>query len=44
MVLALRHPELVERLVVVDIAPDVSEGAGEFEHLLDSLAASTSPP
>ncbi len=38
MVLALRHPELVERLVVVDIAPDVSEGAGEFEHLLDSLA------
>jgi pimeloyl-ACP methyl ester carboxylesterase len=39
MVLALRHPELVDRLVVVDIAPDDSEGAGEFEHLLDSLAA-----
>ncbi len=39
MVLALRHPELVERLVVVDIAPAVSEGAREFEHLLDSLAA-----
>ncbi|QIK66459.1 alpha/beta fold hydrolase [Nocardioides sp. HDW12B] len=39
MVLALRHPELVERLVVVDIAPAVSEGAGEFEHLLDSLAS-----
>jgi pimeloyl-ACP methyl ester carboxylesterase len=38
MVLALRHPELVDRLVVADIAPAVSEGAGEFEHLLDSLA------
>lgn len=39
MVLALRHPDLVARLVVVDISPVVSEGAGEFEHLLDSLAA-----
>jgi pimeloyl-ACP methyl ester carboxylesterase len=39
MVLALRHPDLVARLVVVDIAPAVSDGAGEFEHLLDSLAA-----
>lgn len=39
MVLALRHPDLVDRLVVVDIAPDRSEGAGEFEHLLDSLAS-----
>ncbi len=39
MVLALHHPELVDRLVVVDIAPAVSEGAGEFEHLLDSLAS-----
>jgi pimeloyl-ACP methyl ester carboxylesterase len=38
MVLALRHPDLVDRLVVADIAPAVSEGAGEFEHLLDSLA------
>ncbi|WP_372727392.1 alpha/beta fold hydrolase [Nocardioides sp.] len=38
MVLALRHPELVERLVVVDISPVPSGGAGEFEHLLDSLA------
>jgi pimeloyl-ACP methyl ester carboxylesterase len=38
MVLALRHPDLVDRLVVVDIAPAVSAGAGEFEHLLDSLA------
>ncbi len=39
MVLALRHPDLVDRLVVVDIAPVASEGGGEFEHLLDSLAA-----
>ncbi len=38
MVLALRHPDLVDRLVVVDIAPAGSDGAGEFEHLLDSLA------
>jgi pimeloyl-ACP methyl ester carboxylesterase len=38
MVLALRHPDLVDRLVVVDISPAVSDGAGEFEHLLDSLA------
>lgn len=37
MVLALRHPELVDRLVVVDISPVPSQGAGEFEHLLDSL-------
>ncbi len=39
MVAALRHPELVERLVIVDIAPAVSEGSDEFEHLLGSLAA-----
>jgi pimeloyl-ACP methyl ester carboxylesterase len=38
MVLALRHPELVDKLVVADISPAVSDGAGEFEHLLDSLA------
>ena len=38
MVLALRHPELVDRLVVVDIAPVASGGEGEFGHLLDSLA------
>lgn len=40
MVLALRHPELVRRLVVVDISP-VSSGAsrGEFQHLLGSLTA-----
>lgn len=39
MVLALRHPELIDRLVVVDITPSVSDGAGEFEHLLGSLAS-----
>ncbi len=38
MLLALRHPELVDRLVVVDISPAESEGADEFAHLLDSLA------
>lgn len=38
MVLALRHPDLVDRLVVVDISPTDSGGTGEFEHLLDSLA------
>lgn len=39
MVLALRHPDLVRRLVVVDISP-VSSGSsrGEFTHLLSSLA------
>lgn len=39
MVLALRHPELVRRLVVADISPTRREGSGEFEHLLGSLAA-----
>ena len=39
MVLALRHPDLIDRLVVVDITPSVSDGAGEFEHLLGSLAS-----
>lgn len=39
MVLALRHPELVDRLVVVDIAPASGGSLGEFAHLLDSLAA-----
>jgi len=38
MVLALARPELVDRLVVADIAPAGSEGAGEFEHLLGALA------
>lgn len=38
MVLALRHPQLVERLVVVDIAPSRSGGMSTFTHLLDALA------
>ncbi|WP_246142541.1 alpha/beta fold hydrolase [Nocardioides rubriscoriae] len=38
MVLALRHPDLVRRLVVVDISPVLSDGESEFGHLLDSLA------
>lgn len=37
MLLALRHPELVDHLVVVDIAPEAGDGTGQFEHLLDSL-------
>ncbi|MDO4918822.1 alpha/beta fold hydrolase [Kocuria sp.] len=43
MVLALRHPELVRRLVVEDIAPvdsleaDAASSRGNFEHLLGSL-------
>ena len=40
MALALRHPDLVRRLVVVDISPVVSpEPKGNFQHLLDSLAS-----
>ncbi|QNN63891.1 alpha/beta fold hydrolase [Leucobacter denitrificans] len=40
MVLALRHPDLVRKLVVVDIAPVTSDPAqGNFAHLLDSLAS-----
>ncbi|MEG9225978.1 alpha/beta fold hydrolase [Aeromicrobium sp. Sec7.5] len=39
MVLALRHPELIDRLVIVDITPGDSDGAGEFEHLLGSLVS-----
>ena len=39
MVLALRHPDLVRRLVVLDISPVSADGGrGEFEHLLGSLA------
>lgn len=37
MVLALRHPELVRSLTVVDISPVTYESTGEFEHLLQSL-------
>ncbi len=40
MVLALRHPELVSALVVVDISPvPRDDGEGEFEHLLGTLSA-----
>lgn len=39
MVLALRHPDLVDRLVVVDISPAGGGDLDMFEHLLDSLAA-----
>lgn len=40
MVLALRHPELVRRLVVIDISPVGSRASrGDFRHLLDSLAS-----
>lgn len=40
MVLALRHPELVRKLVVIDISPVAAVSArGEFQHLLGSLSA-----
>lgn len=39
MVLALRHPDIVDRLVIVDISPVAADNGGEFEHLLGSLAA-----
>lgn len=39
MVLALRHPDLVRRLVVIDISPvDSSASPSSFKHLIDSLA------
>ena len=38
MILALRHPELVRKLVVEDVAPvDTGAGRSEFDHLLGSL-------
>lgn len=38
MLIALRHPELIERLMVVDISPGRSwEDGGVFPHLLGSL-------
>ena len=37
MTLALSEPELVDRLVVVDIAPTGSSAVSEFAHYLDSL-------
>lgn len=39
MVLALRHPDLVDRLVVVDISPVASDDMGQFEYLLGALAS-----
>lgn len=39
MVMALRHPDLVDRLVVVDISPIDHTEMSEFAHYLDSLAA-----
>jgi pimeloyl-ACP methyl ester carboxylesterase len=39
MVLALRHPQLIDRLVIVDIGPNAGGSTGVFEHLLSSLAA-----
>ncbi len=38
MVLALRRPDLIDRLVIVDIAPKAGGSTGVFEHLLSSLA------
>lgn len=38
MTVALRHPDLVDRLVVVDIAPVDSSDMSEFEELLGALA------
>lgn len=38
MVLALRHPDLVRRLVVIDISPTAADSSrSEFRHLLGSL-------
>jgi pimeloyl-ACP methyl ester carboxylesterase len=39
MVLALRHPELVERLCVVDVAPVAYEHASEFVRYIDAMLA-----
>ena len=40
MLVALRHPDLVRRLVVLDMSPASTAHVGEdFGHLLDSLAA-----
>lgn len=38
MALALAHPDLVDRLVVVDVSPGGTGQVGEFEHLLGALA------
>lgn len=38
MLVALRHPALIDRLVVVDISPLPSATVDQFEHLLGALA------
>lgn len=37
MVLALHHPDLIRRLVIVDISPVGRQSMGEFDHLLSRL-------
>ena len=37
MRLALRHPELLSRLVVADMSPVARSGNDDFQHLIDSL-------
>lgn len=38
MVLALRHPDIVRRLIVLDIAPTAAtDSRGQFQHLLGTL-------
>ncbi|MDR1712050.1 MAG: alpha/beta fold hydrolase [Propionibacteriaceae bacterium] len=39
MLVALRHPELMRKLVVVDISPDISEGVANFDPVLEAVAA-----
>jgi pimeloyl-ACP methyl ester carboxylesterase len=39
MVLALRHPDLVERLCVVDVSPVAYERAGEFAGYIEAMKA-----
>lgn len=39
MLLALRHPELVERLVVVDMSPVSYDGLSEFGTFIDGMQA-----
>lgn len=39
MMVALQAPDLIERLIVVDISPTGSSGSSEFEHLLSSMQA-----
>jgi pimeloyl-ACP methyl ester carboxylesterase len=39
MVVALRHPELVERLCVVDVSPVAYPASGEFAGYIDAMLA-----